>query len=260
MLHLLCLVRRLIEEELIQLRLIGQYELVQTLNLYQLLHELFQMAEVGSEEDEVAELTRQALANIHVRQLGVLVESRVINWVAGRLLLVHVRNELRSCQVRLLVLDDECVPLVQHNIEELDAVAVGGWRVVVLGKDAVDDLELLVDVTLEAAIAVGEAVEENWEVVQIKLRSDDALRLIVSAAASLLLLWTRYFELNGNSVAFLEWPLAQHALVHAALLLIAPLHVPQSAHVVFEPTLRTREVEVVLAAQLPFFATFLRLF
>lgn len=179
-----------------------------------------------AEEDEVAELACESLADVHVRQLGILIKSGVINWVAGRLFLVHVRDELCPSQIRLLMLDDQGIPLVQHNVEKLDAVALGCWRVIVLRQDAVHHLELLVNVALEAAVAIGETVEENWQIVQIKLRRYDALRLIVSTAAPFLLLGTRDLELNCDGVAFLKWPLAQYALVRATLLLIGPLHVP----------------------------------
>ena len=59
------------------------------------------------------------------------------------------------------MLNHESVPLVQLYVRELDAVALHSWHVVALRQYPVHHLILLVDVALEAAVALGEAVEKH---------------------------------------------------------------------------------------------------
>lgn len=86
----------MIHEVLVKFALILQYVLVQALDLHQLADELLQVAEVVLEKDQVAELACQSLAHVHIGQLGVLIESRVVNWIADGLLVVQRCNELSS--------------------------------------------------------------------------------------------------------------------------------------------------------------------
>ena len=157
------------------------------------------------EEADVAELGSHALANADVRDRRLVVELGIIHREVDRLLVVQDRHQLSPCQVGLVVLNHQLVPLLRLDVGNLDAVAVHGGRTVAARQHPVNHLIVWVEVALESTIPLSKAVEEHREVIGVE-GLDDLTLGSVRARRATRSREDEAFEADCKGISFLKRP------------------------------------------------------
>jgi hypothetical protein len=115
----------------------------------------------------ISQLGCHSLADADVCDLCLVIKLGVVHGEIDRLFVIQNSHQLSSCEVRLVVLDDQLVPLPSLHICHLDTVATDRRRTVASGQDSIDHLKIWIQIALEAPVAFSKAIKKDREVLWI---------------------------------------------------------------------------------------------
>jgi|TARA_B110001450_G_C17242562_1_gene328058 hypothetical protein len=162
------------------------------------------VVEVVLEECKISQLGGHSLADVNVCDSGLLIEFGIVHREVDGLLIIHYGDQLSSSQVRLVVLNDEHIPLVNLDISYLHSVALHRRWAIIFGQHSVNDLVAGIEVALEATISFSKTIEKYWQIHMIKVLRRLIFYLIARCEYATLDLDA--FEFDSGCVSLLKGP------------------------------------------------------